>query len=151
MLASSLSARLRAEVSRLQAEVKELRQLIPIGQHRERRPRLPVHRDSRTCAGDAQGLLRPGGQVQWLQLRGGEAGEAGSLMIVTRDLGTSVGIAMAASLLSWQLRLLTGGASTLNASGADLTSAIRMVVIVLALLALLAAVMSWVRPTRRAP
>jgi EmrB/QacA subfamily drug resistance transporter len=75
-----------------------------------------------------------------------EAGEAGSLMIVTRDLGTSIGIAMAASLLSWQLRLLTGGSSTLNANDADLTAAIRMVVIVLALLALLAAVMSWVRP-----
>jgi EmrB/QacA subfamily drug resistance transporter len=79
-----------------------------------------------------------------------EAGEAGSLMIVTRDLGTSVGIAMAASLLSWQLRLLTGGSSTVTASAADLTSAIRMVAIVLALLALLAAIMSWVRPTGRA-
>jgi EmrB/QacA subfamily drug resistance transporter len=79
-----------------------------------------------------------------------EAGEAGSLMNVTRDLGTSIGIAMAASLLSWQLRLLTGGSSTLNASQADLTSAIRTVVIVLALLALLAAVMSWIRPASRA-
>jgi EmrB/QacA subfamily drug resistance transporter len=79
-----------------------------------------------------------------------EAGEAGSLMIVTRDLGTSVGIAMAASLLSWQLRLLTGVSSTLNASEADLTSAIRMVVIVLAFLALLAAIISWVRPAGRA-
>jgi EmrB/QacA subfamily drug resistance transporter len=78
-----------------------------------------------------------------------EAGEAGSLMIVTRDLGTSVGIAMAASLLSWQLRLLTGGSSTLNASRVDLTSAIRIVVIVLALLALVAAIMSWVRPVGR--
>jgi EmrB/QacA subfamily drug resistance transporter len=78
-----------------------------------------------------------------------EAGEAGSLMIVTRDLGTSVGIAMAASLLSWQLRLLTGGSSTINASEAELTSAIRVVVVVLALLALLAAVMSWVRPSGR--
>jgi MFS family permease len=75
-----------------------------------------------------------------------EAGEAGSLMIVTRDLGTSVGIAMAASLLSWQLRVLTGGSSTLSASEADLTSAIRIVVDVLAVLALLAAVFSWVRP-----
>jgi EmrB/QacA subfamily drug resistance transporter len=78
-----------------------------------------------------------------------EAGEAGSLMIVTRDLGTSVGIAMAASLLSWQLRLLTGKSSTINASEAYLTSAIRMVVIVLAVLALLAAIMSWVRPASR--
>jgi hypothetical protein len=79
-----------------------------------------------------------------------ESGEAGSLMIVTRDLGTSVGIAMAASLLSWQLRLLTGGSSTLSANEADLTSAIRIVVMVLALLAVLAAVMSWVRPAGRA-
>ena len=80
---------------------------------------------------------------------GSEVGEAGSLMIVTRDLGTSIGIAMAASLLSWQLRVLTGGSSTLNASEADLTSAIRTVVIVLAVLALLAAVLSWVRPAGR--
>jgi hypothetical protein len=78
-----------------------------------------------------------------------EAGEAGSLMIVTRDIGTSVGIAMAASLLSWRLRVLTGGSSTFNASEADLTSAIRMVTIVLACLALLAALMSWVRPASR--
>lgn len=75
-----------------------------------------------------------------------ESGEAGSLLNVTRDLGTSVGIAMTASLLSWQLRLLTGRSSTLDASAADLTSAIRMVVIVLALLASLAAILSWVRP-----
>jgi EmrB/QacA subfamily drug resistance transporter len=75
-----------------------------------------------------------------------ESGEAGSLLNVTRDLGTSIGIAMSASLLSWQLRLLTGGSSTLSASAADLASAIRMIVIVLALLALLAAILSWVRP-----
>ena len=78
-----------------------------------------------------------------------QAGEAGSLMIVTRDLGTSVGIAMAASLLSWNLRMLIGGSSTLNASEADLTHAIRMVVIVLAGLALVAAGMSWARPRGR--
>jgi EmrB/QacA subfamily drug resistance transporter len=80
-----------------------------------------------------------------------EAGEAGSLMNVTRDLGTSIGIAMAASLLSWKLRLLTGGSSsTFDASDADLTDAIRLVVIVLALLGLLAAGMSCVRPVGRA-
>lgn len=80
-----------------------------------------------------------------------EAGEAGSLMNVTRDLGTSIGIAVAASLLSWKLRLLTGGSgSTLDASIADLTSAVRLVVIVLALLGLLAATMSWIRPRRDA-
>jgi EmrB/QacA subfamily drug resistance transporter len=76
-----------------------------------------------------------------------ESGEAGSLLNVTRDLGTSVGIAMAASLLSWQLRLLTGGSSTLSASPADLTSAIKIVVIVLVLLASLATILSWVRPS----
>jgi EmrB/QacA subfamily drug resistance transporter len=78
-----------------------------------------------------------------------EAGEAGSLMIVTRDLGTSIGIAMAASLLSWNLLVLTGGSSTINASEADLTDAIRTVVIVLTVLALLAAVTSWARPKAR--
>jgi EmrB/QacA subfamily drug resistance transporter len=80
-----------------------------------------------------------------------EAGEAGSLMNVTRDLGTSIGIAMAASLLSWKLRLLTGGSgSTFDASNADLASAVRLVVIVLALLGLLAATLSWIRPRRNA-
>jgi EmrB/QacA subfamily drug resistance transporter len=78
-----------------------------------------------------------------------EAGEAGSLMNVTRDLGTSIGIAVAASLLSWKLRLLTGGSgSTFNASIADLTDAIRLVVIALALLGLVAAAISWARPHR---
>jgi len=75
-----------------------------------------------------------------------ESGEAGSLLNVTRDLGTSVGIAMTASLLSWQLRLLTGGSSALSASTTDLTSAITMAVSVLALLASLAALLCWVRP-----
>jgi EmrB/QacA subfamily drug resistance transporter len=78
-----------------------------------------------------------------------EAGEAGSLMNVTRDLGTSVGIAVAASLLSWKLRLLTGASSTFNASDADLTDGIRLVVIVLAGLALLATGLSWARPVAR--
>jgi EmrB/QacA subfamily drug resistance transporter len=80
-----------------------------------------------------------------------EAGQAGSLMNVTRDVGTSIGIAMAASLLSWKLRLLTGSSSTFAASTADLTDAIRLVVIVLALLGLLAAGISWARPAGRAP
>lgn len=70
-------------------------------------------------------------------------------MNVTRDLGTSVGIAVAASLLSWRLRLLPGGSgSTVDASNADLTDAIRLVVIVLALLGLVAAALSWIRPRR---
>ncbi|MFX5873786.1 hypothetical protein ABTE93_20065, partial [Acinetobacter baumannii] len=67
-----------------------------------------------------------------------QAGEAGSLMNVTRDLGTSIGIAMAASLLSWQLRLAPGGSgSTVDASTDDLTHAVRFVVVVLAGLGLL--------------
>jgi hypothetical protein len=53
---------------------------------------------------------------------------------------------MAASVPSWNLRLLTGGSSsTFYASNVDLTNAIRLVVIVLALLGLLAAGMSWAR------
>jgi hypothetical protein len=40
------------------------------------------------------------GEGSWGSAPVAEAGEAGSLTIVTRDLGTSVGIAMAASLLS---------------------------------------------------
>jgi EmrB/QacA subfamily drug resistance transporter len=77
-----------------------------------------------------------------------EAGEAGSIMNVTRDVGTSIGIAMAASLLSWKLRLLASGAtSTFAASDATLTDAIRLVVIVLVFVGLLAAGISWARPT----
>ncbi|MFX5547119.1 hypothetical protein ABTD91_19420, partial [Acinetobacter baumannii] len=63
--------------------------------------------------------------------------------------GTSIGIAMAASLLSWQLRLAPGGSgSTVDASTDDLTHAVRFVVVVLAGLGLLAAALSWVRPRR---
>jgi hypothetical protein len=79
-----------------------------------------------------------------------ESGQASSLMNLTRNVGTSIGIAMSASLLSRQLRLLTGGSSsTFAVSEVDLTSAIRTVLIVLAALSLLAAVLSWVRPARR--
>jgi EmrB/QacA subfamily drug resistance transporter len=78
-----------------------------------------------------------------------EAGQASSLMNLTRNLGTSVGIAMSASLLSWQLNLVTGGSSsTFDVSEVDLTGAIRSVLIVLAVLPLLAAALSWIRPAR---
>jgi EmrB/QacA subfamily drug resistance transporter len=113
-------------------------------------PNLPVITLSLVIVGIGEGaFFAPNNNAIMSSASVSEVGEAGSLMIVTRDLGTSIGIAMAASLLSWQLRVLTGGSSTLNASEADLTSAIRTVVIVLAVLALLAAVLSWVRPAGR--
>lgn len=79
-----------------------------------------------------------------------ESGQTSSLMNLTRNVGTSIGIAMSASLLSWQLCLVTGGSSsTFDVSEVDLTSAIRTVLMVLAALSLLAAVLSWVRPARK--
>ncbi|MCJ8143766.1 DHA2 family efflux MFS transporter permease subunit [Ancylobacter sp. A5.8] len=79
-----------------------------------------------------------------------ETGEAGGVMNVTRNIGTSLGIAVAAALLSWQLR--AGGspvASTHLAPPAELLSAIRLVVAVLAGGALAAALASFVRPAPR--
>ncbi|MFT0860993.1 MFS transporter [Ancylobacter sp. G4_0304] len=81
-----------------------------------------------------------------------ETGEAGGVMNVTRNIGTSLGIAVAAALLSWQLR--AGGAavaSTHLAPPAELLSAIRLVVAVLAACALVAALASLVRPSPAEP
>ncbi|KQV70154.1 DHA2 family efflux MFS transporter permease subunit [Rhizobium sp. Root1220] len=114
-------------------------------------PSLAIVTASLVVIGIGQGVfLAPNNNSIMGSASASEAGEAGSLMNVTRDVGTSIGIAMAASLLSWKLRLLTGGSSsTLDANNADLTDAIRLVVIVLALLGLLAAGMSWARPAGR--
>ena len=116
-------------------------------------PSLAVVTLSLVVVGIGQGVFfAPNNNAIMGSASASEAGEAGSLMNVTRDVGTSIGIAMAASLLSWKLRLLTGGSSsTIDASNADLTNAIRLVVIVLALLGLLAAGMSWARPAGRFP
>ena len=116
-------------------------------------PSLAVVTLSLVVVGIGQGVFfAPNNNAIMGSASASEAGEAGSLMNVTRDVGTSIGIAMAASLLSWKLRLLTGGSiSTFDASNADLANAIRLVVIVLALLGLLAAGMSWARPAGRFP
>jgi hypothetical protein len=116
-------------------------------------PSLAVVTLSLVVVGVGQGVFfAPNNNAIMGSASASQAGEAGSLMNVTRDVGTSIGIAMAASLLSWKLRLLTGGSSsTIDASNADLTNAIRLVVIVLALLGLLAASMSWARPAGRFP
>lgn len=77
-----------------------------------------------------------------------EIGQAGGIMNVTRNLGTSVGIAMAAALLSWQLRSdIVPHASTHLATPDDLREAIRLVIGVLAGFALIAAAASLARPT----
>jgi EmrB/QacA subfamily drug resistance transporter len=114
-------------------------------------PSLSIITLSLLVVGIGQGMfLAPNNNAIMGSASVSEAGEAGSLMNVTRDVGTSIGIAMAASLLSWKLRLLTGGSSsTFDVSTADLTTAIQLVVIVLALLGVLAAGLSWAHPLGR--
>jgi MFS family permease len=76
-----------------------------------------------------------------------EIGEAGGVMNVTRNLGTSIGIAMAAALLSWQLRAEgVPHAGTHLAPPDELLAAIRLVIGVLIGFALLAAAASLIRP-----
>lgn len=114
------------------------------------RPSLALVTVGLLVVGIGQGLFfAPNNNAIMGSASASEAGEAGSLMNVTRDIGTSIGIAMAAGLLSWKLRLLTGTGSTFDASDMVLTQAIQLVVIVLAILALFAAAISWARPARR--
>ena len=77
------------------------------------------------------------------------SGEAGSLLNVMRSLGMSIGIATAATILSWQLQVLTGnGDTTVGVPEADLLAAARAVVLFLAGLCIAAACLSLVRPTK---
>jgi hypothetical protein len=69
-----------------------------------------------------------------------ETGEAGGMLNLSRSLGTTVGIALASTVLSWQLRMLTGESGhTLHVPGHDLLIAARMVIVMLGGCALLAA------------
>jgi len=73
-------------------------------------------------------------------------GEAGGLLNVMRSLGISMGIAAAASLLSWRLAALTGtGPSTLHAHAHQLVSAGGDVVLLLGGFSAMAAAISLVR------
>jgi hypothetical protein len=73
-------------------------------------------------------------------------GEAGGLLNVMRSLGISMGIAAAASLLSWRLAALTGaGPSTLHANAHQLVAAGSDVVLLLGGFSALAAAISLVR------
>lgn len=79
------------------------------------------------------------------------SGEAGSLLNVMRSLGMGVGIATAATTLSWQLQVLTGsGGTTVGIPEADLLAAARAVILLLAGFCIAAAGLSLVRPTRAA-
>jgi EmrB/QacA subfamily drug resistance transporter len=78
------------------------------------------------------------------------SGEAGSLLNVMRSLGMSIGIAAAASILSWQLQVLTGGGrTTVGVAAIDLLAAARVVVLFFAGICVVAAVLSLVRAQRR--
>jgi hypothetical protein len=67
-----------------------------------------------------------------------------------RSLGMSIGIAAAASILSWQLQVLTGGGrTTVGVAAIDLLAATRVVVLFFAGICVVAAVLSLVRAQRR--
>jgi MFS family permease len=77
------------------------------------------------------------------------AGEAGSLMNVMRACGMSIGIAASSALLSWQLEVLTGRVSgTVGVAADALVGAGRAVVLLLAVLAAAAGVISLFRPQK---
>ncbi|GAC1436964.1 MAG: hypothetical protein NVSMB65_11090 [Chloroflexota bacterium] len=81
---------------------------------------------------------------------------AGGILNVTRTVGTSLGVAVAATVLSWRLAVGTGHPeSTLHAPRALLLGAVHDTLLVLAGLALVAAGVSLVRggasATRTAP
>jgi len=77
------------------------------------------------------------------------AGEAGSLMNVMRACGMSIGIAASSALLSWQLEVLTGRVSgTVGVAADALVGASRAVVLLLAVLAAAAGVISLFRPQK---
>lgn len=76
-----------------------------------------------------------------------ETGQAGGVLNLMRSLGTSIGIAAAAAMLSWRLDVLTGHQASMGASTTDVFAAVRVIVSVFAAVALAAAVTSLVRPT----
>jgi nitrate/nitrite transporter NarK len=78
-----------------------------------------------------------------------QTGAAGGVLNLARSFGTTVGIALAATVLSQQLASLTGhGGDTIHAPPDDLLSAAHMVVAVLGGCALLAAVASLIGGSR---
>lgn len=74
-------------------------------------------------------------------------GQAGGIINVTRSFGTSLGVAAAAGLLSWRLGMTTGHVGdTLGAPIPALLMASRDVLAMFCAFALVAGVLSWVRP-----
>lgn len=80
-----------------------------------------------------------------------ETGQAGGVLNLSRSLGTTVGIALASTVLSWQLAMRTGrSGDTLHAPRHDLLAAAHVVILVLGGCGLLAALAS-MTGTRRPP
>ncbi|MGM5028307.1 MFS transporter [Tardiphaga sp. 862_B3_N4_1] len=77
-----------------------------------------------------------------------EIGEVAGAMNVVRTIGTSMGIAMSAALLSWQLGGSSGHSLTLLATPEQMLAAARIIIVVFATLAVLAAVASGIRSDR---
>jgi MFS family permease len=78
-------------------------------------------------------------------------GEAGGLMNVTRSIGTSLGVAAAATYLSWQLEVVGGNGAgrTTGIAAGKLAEAGDDVLLLLAGFAAMAAIISLVRPQSR--
>jgi EmrB/QacA subfamily drug resistance transporter len=77
------------------------------------------------------------------------SGEAGGIVNLMRSLGTSLGVASASSMLSWRFRVLTlAPSSALIFKGAPLLGAVEASFALLMLFAIIAGVISLVRPQR---
>ena len=78
-------------------------------------------------------------------------GEAGGLMNVTRSIGTSLGVAAAATCLSWQVEVVTGSGDgrTSGVAAGQLAEAGGAVLLLLAAFAAMAAAISLMRPHSR--
>jgi hypothetical protein len=70
-------------------------------------------------------------------------------MNVVRTIGTSLGIAVSAALLSWQLGSEAGQSLTLLATSGQMLAAARLIIAVFAALAVFAAIASAIRYDQR--
>jgi EmrB/QacA subfamily drug resistance transporter len=74
-------------------------------------------------------------------------GQAGGILNVTRSLGTSIGVAAAAAVLSWRVGITTGRiGDTLHAAPHVVLAASRYVLAMLAIFAFVAGLLSLLRP-----
>jgi hypothetical protein len=79
-------------------------------------------------------------------------GAAGGVLNVTRSFGNSIGIATASTLLGWRLTVLTGRTGdTIHAPRGALLDASHSVVVAFAIFAVIAGLLSSLRPHYRRP